>query len=241
MDEAGNISEDLITDSILIEGAAGDINQDGVVNADDIDALCRGIRGGSNDPRFDINGDGTVDKVDFRFFINDVLNTHLGDSNLDGRFESGDLVQVFTRAEYEDNIPNNSGWADGDWNCDGDFDSGDLVDAFQEGAYIAAATDARVFSRVLITFDQDTIADFAANRQAIDHVKPRAAPKKLAVEADDDPAGKLDRQAVDLAIELAIESLENDRSVSHADDMIEPSLADGLFDQVLGSRMDFTI
>ena len=52
------------------------------------------------------------------------LGPHLGagrfgDANLDGAFDSGDLVQIFATGEYEDDQSGNSTWADGDWNCDG--------------------------------------------------------------------------------------------------------------------------
>lgn len=207
MDEAGNISDDLITDSILFEGEPGDLNADGVVNAVDIDELCRGIRGASNDPRFDINGDGTVDMNDFRIFINDVLNTHLGDSNLDGRFDSGDFVQVFTRAEYEDNIPNNSGWADGDWNCDGDFTTGDLVDAFQEGAYVAEATDVRDLGRLLIAFDKDAIGSINENL-AGDREGRRVLHAKAVSNSDNESHHQLEREVV----ASAMEAIASDRT-----------------------------
>ena len=58
-----------------------------------------------------------------------------GDSTGDGIFNSRDLVQVFQRGEFEDNIDDNSTWEDGDWNGDGDFDTSDLVLAFQTGLY----------------------------------------------------------------------------------------------------------
>ena len=58
-----------------------------------------------------------------------------GDANLDGLFNSSDLVAVFSVGEYEDMIANNSDWADGDWNADHEFDSGDLIAAFQTGAF----------------------------------------------------------------------------------------------------------
>lgn len=61
-----------------------------------------------------------------------------GDANLDGFFNSGDLVQVFTIGEYEDDIADNSTWNDGDWNGDLDFNTTDLVTAFQAGRYEAA-------------------------------------------------------------------------------------------------------
>lgn len=63
----------------------------------------------------------------------------IGDSNHDGNFSSADLVAVFIRGHFEDNMPNNSTFDDGDWNRDGDFDSSDFVYAFQLGNYLAAA------------------------------------------------------------------------------------------------------
>lgn len=58
-----------------------------------------------------------------------------GDVNLDGRFDSADLVALFRRGEYEDELFGNSDWLDGDWNDDGEFDSSDLVLALQRGHY----------------------------------------------------------------------------------------------------------
>lgn len=56
-----------------------------------------------------------------------------GDANLDGHFNSSDLVAVFQAGKYETMQP--ATWAEGDWNGDGVFDSGDLVAAFQDGCY----------------------------------------------------------------------------------------------------------
>jgi hypothetical protein len=57
----------------------------------------------------------------------------VGDANLDGRFNSQDLISIFQAGEYLDEISDNSTWEEGDWTCDGDFDTGDLVAAFQAG------------------------------------------------------------------------------------------------------------
>ncbi len=62
-----------------------------------------------------------------------------GDSNLDGRFDSADLVHIFQTGEYEDSIVGNSTWLDGDWDGDREFTTADLVLAFQSGGYAAAA------------------------------------------------------------------------------------------------------
>ena len=59
----------------------------------------------------------------------------VGDANLDGRFNSSDMVDVFAAGQYEDDVENNSVWATGDWTGDGEFDTTDLVAAFRGGAY----------------------------------------------------------------------------------------------------------
>ncbi|MCA9217191.1 MAG: hypothetical protein KDB27_29180 [Planctomycetales bacterium] len=74
--------------------------------------------------------------------------TLVGDANLDGVFDSQDLVTIFQANEYRDDIPDNSTWSEGDWTCDGDFDTDDLVAAFQAGRYelpAAAAAAVRSF------------------------------------------------------------------------------------------------
>ena len=72
-----------------------------------------------------------------------TLRTWYGDANLDGEFDSGDMVQVFTAGRYETNpildtsgrLLNPASWSEGDWNGDGVFDSSDMVTAFVDGGY----------------------------------------------------------------------------------------------------------
>ena len=80
------------------------------------------------DGRFDVNADGAVNNADFGAFIEECQGTWIGDSNLDGEFNSSDFVAVFTGGEYE--TGNDAGWALGDWNGDNKFDSSDFVCAF---------------------------------------------------------------------------------------------------------------
>ena len=129
----------LIVDNVSVASPSvdGDFNRDGVLSALDIDLLSEEVRAGTNLAEFDMNSDGKVDEADRKVWVEDVKRTYFGDSNLDGQFDSGDFVEVFSRGEYEDNIPGNSTWADGDWDASGDFDSGDFVTAFVSGGYEA--------------------------------------------------------------------------------------------------------
>jgi hypothetical protein len=65
--------------------------------------------------------------------------TYFGDADLDGQFNSSDLVLVLAAGEYEDDLAMNSGWASGDWDGDGDFTTGDLIEALAHGGYERAA------------------------------------------------------------------------------------------------------
>ncbi len=115
----------------------GDLTGDGLRTAADIDRLALAIR--ASDTQFDLNSSGATDLDDLDHLVRQVFGTAFGDSNLDGRFNSSDLVAIFQTGEYEDAISSNSGWADGDWNADGDFNSADFVFALQYGGYETAA------------------------------------------------------------------------------------------------------
>lgn len=118
--------------------ALPDFNADRRLDAQDIDLLYAALS--SDDRRFDLDHNARVDRADVDFLVKTILQSRAGDANLDGIFNSQDLVYVFQQGEYEDQLPRNSGWADGDWNGDGEFTSADLVQAFAEGAYTAEAS-----------------------------------------------------------------------------------------------------
>ena len=71
--------------------------------------------------------------------IVDILGTNYGDADLDGQFNTTDLIKIFIAGEYEDGVAGNSTWAEGDWNADGEFSTTDLVVSFQGGAYAGAS------------------------------------------------------------------------------------------------------
>ena len=114
---------------------AGDFNGNGNLDAADIDLLSAAVREGSQAKRFDLSNDGQLDETDRRIWLGDLKGTILGDSNLDGRWNSTDFVIAFRFGQYQDSIPQNSSWSAGDWNGDGDFNSSDIVAAFQNGGY----------------------------------------------------------------------------------------------------------
>ena len=119
----------------LTMSLAGDFNNDGVLDAADIDLLSAEVRGGGANLSFDVSGDHAVSDVDRDVWVTDLKATYFGDSDLDGEFSSTDFVVVFSANEYEDAVAGNSSWATGDWNGDGDFDSSDFVKAFQGQGY----------------------------------------------------------------------------------------------------------
>ena len=89
----------------------------------DVDALSRAIIAQSPNLRYDIDQDGDIDTDHLTAWVKDMRRTWFGDANLDGKFNSNDLVNALATGAYEDDVPRNSGWSEGDW--DGDFAPGD--------------------------------------------------------------------------------------------------------------------
>jgi uncharacterized membrane protein len=109
----------------------GDYNGNGQLDAEDLDVMAVGMV--TNDARFDLDRDGDSDVQDRLDWINEKKHTWAGDSNLDGEFNTSDLVAVFTAGKYE--TPDAAGWASGDWNGDVRFNTSDLVFALIQGGY----------------------------------------------------------------------------------------------------------
>jgi hypothetical protein len=116
-------------------GLRGDFDGDEVLDVDDLDELSEAIRSADTNLRYDIDYSNVVDSLDYQIWVTDLKGTWIGDANLDGEFNSSDLVAVFEMGQYEDAIAGNSSWAAGDWNGDGEFTTSDLVLAFQDGGY----------------------------------------------------------------------------------------------------------
>ncbi|MCP4192266.1 MAG: hypothetical protein GY768_16770 [Planctomycetaceae bacterium] len=112
-----------------------DFDGDGLLTVVDLDRLLEEVRAGTNRSAFDVNSDDLVNTADIEAYVNgpEILNSYIGDANLDGAFNSTDLVVVFRANKYESG--EFASWAQGDWTGDGYFDSGDLVLAFVGGGY----------------------------------------------------------------------------------------------------------
>ena len=142
--------------------ASPDVNQDGEVDSTDIDALFAAIRENSQHDRFDLDSNQQIERADVDYLLRSHLDSLPGDANLDGLFNSQDLVTVFQAAKYEDGIPSNSGWAEGDWDGDGDFTSRDFVAAFRTGGYSIASravTSGILNSRIAARFSNLNLDD----------------------------------------------------------------------------------
>ena len=124
-----------VATAVLSSGLAGDFNNDGVLDAADINLLTAEVNAGTNRADFDLNQDNLVSADDRLIWINELRKTYVGDSNLDGVFDTTDFVGVFQAGQYEDGVAGNSTWETGDWNGDTEFDSGDFVAAFQGGGF----------------------------------------------------------------------------------------------------------
>lgn len=113
----------------------GDLNGDGQLTAADIDELSAAVRDQLMDERFDMNLDGTVNGTDRTVWVEQIRRTFFGDANLDGEFNSDDLLEVFSAGEYADATDGNSTWATGDFDGDADFTPDDLIEALSGGGY----------------------------------------------------------------------------------------------------------
>ncbi len=99
-----------------------DIDGDTVCDQADIDLINRAIYDGNQDPRFDLNGDGSVDTGDRDAFLRDVGSLP-GDADLDGMNVAADLNALGTNWQSEGD---SLSWRLGDFNGDRRVDAGDL-------------------------------------------------------------------------------------------------------------------
>ena len=68
----------------------------------------------------------------------------MGDANLDGKFDSGDLSSIFATGKYRQDVF--AEWFEGDWTGDNRFNALDLVEAFKDGGYSSGKATKRAAS-----------------------------------------------------------------------------------------------
>ena len=107
-----------------------DLNQDGHLDTDDIDALVAEIAAGGTNPIFDLTKDEVVDTLDIEEWLalagiaeNYTGSSFLrGDANLDGAVDGADFI-LWNSAKFT-GTPT---WSDGDFNADGAVDGQDFI------------------------------------------------------------------------------------------------------------------
>ena len=107
--------------------AGPDFNGDGTADCCGCGRLVAEIVAGTNDPTYDMNGDGSVDTVDLQQWLVDAGNQEIGapylagDANLDGVVDVSDFnVWNGNKFTYR------PGWCAGDFNADGVVDVPDF-------------------------------------------------------------------------------------------------------------------
>jgi hypothetical protein len=103
---------------------AGDVNDDGRLSADDIDALYVAIdaRATSAHAHLDLSGDGEVDQFDVNVLVREIFRTEFGDFDLDGNVDFADFLTLANNYGSD-----HKGWADGDATGNGDVGFSDFL------------------------------------------------------------------------------------------------------------------
>jgi hypothetical protein len=116
-------------------GLVGDFNASGALDSPDIDDLTGQVASATNPASYDLNDDALVNGADINVWVKDLFNSWIGDANLDGEFNSSDLVGVLASGTYEADVE--SVWSTGDFDGNDRTNSGDLVAALADGGYEA--------------------------------------------------------------------------------------------------------
>ena len=108
-----------------------DIDGDGLCGIDDIDALIMGIAAMTNDPSFDLNGDGVVDLADRDEWLAEAgaVNLPSGNPYFVADFDLNSVVDGRDFNIWNDNKFSSTGqWSLGDANGDGVTDGQDFIE-----------------------------------------------------------------------------------------------------------------
>jgi hypothetical protein len=133
LNEAGlQLFDNALSFALGVTFVRGDFSGNGTLDAADIDDLTDQTWCCIN-PSYDLNGDALINQDDIQVWVKDLFNSWIGDANLDGEFNSSDLVTVLASGTYEADV--NAVWTTGDFNGDGRASSSDLVAALADGGY----------------------------------------------------------------------------------------------------------
>ena len=128
---AYDASQIVLSDFLRLGGLLGDFDNNGLLDAADIDLLSAAVGGYSTS--YDLNSDGQITGGDRIVWVEDLKNTYFGDANLDGQFNSVDIVNVLQAGKFATN--ERAGWNEGDWDGNALFDRHDIIVALQDGGY----------------------------------------------------------------------------------------------------------
>lgn len=112
-----------------------DLSYDGRVDIQDLVTVCEARSLFSNEARFDLDHNGSLNNADVDWFRSHILGQTVGDVDDDGRFDSSDVVQLMQNGIYRQLAGPRARWIDGDFDCDGRFDENDLNLAYLLGDY----------------------------------------------------------------------------------------------------------
>jgi hypothetical protein len=113
--------------------AAGDVNEDGLLDSTDIDDLFAALAAGSGDAVFDVDGNASVNRADVDWLVRNIFDTEYGDTNLDRRIDRRDFAALAL------NFGRQSGarWSQGDFTGDGRIDLVDMGRLQQQLGFVA--------------------------------------------------------------------------------------------------------
>ncbi len=124
LDDPNNNNFQILANAIVYAPSSmflGDLNSDRTVDSEDIDLLLAAIQMNNQDMTFDINNDTLVNQSDFTFLIETILQTSLGDTNLDG------VTDIIDLEHLTESWLQNGNWANGDLNGDNMIDLYDFT------------------------------------------------------------------------------------------------------------------